>query len=147
MCYIHITSFFNLCTFLTYRFYRMMSVFPKLTPEGYRVFCYKTRPIVDKDMFDAKIFCRTTLFLIDLQLRLEAPHGSIVIFDQKFVTLYQQLAFSPTLTKNLFKCTIVSKWYFHLIFFLILVYIKFYEMLNISYTRVKLSNNNWDTQS
>jgi len=86
--------------------YGKISIFPKLTPEGYRVNCCGTLPTTDDDKFDVEMFCKMSLVALDLQLKEEPSHGLIFLFDLKHIKLSQFLAFTPTVTKNFLKCCI-----------------------------------------
>lgn len=88
--------------------YRTVSLLPKLTPQSHRVLCVKTNPVADNEKFDIMLFCRVTLGHLDLQLKQEPLHGHVFLYDLKHVNMSQLLAFTPTITKNLFKCCIVS---------------------------------------
>lgn len=88
---------------------RTVSLFPKLSPEGNRVFCTKTSPTTDDEKFDIVLFCQVSIAILDLQLKEEPVYGNIILYDLQHVRLSQFLAFTPTLTKNLLMCCIVSK--------------------------------------
>ncbi|XP_027836886.2 alpha-tocopherol transfer protein-like [Aphis gossypii] len=83
-------------------------LFPKLTPEGNRIFCTTTRPSSDDDDYDVMLFCQVSIAILDLQLKLEPMYGNIILYDLKHVRLAQFMAFTPTLTKNLLRCCIDS---------------------------------------
>jgi len=89
-------------------FYRSVYLFPKLTPEGNRIFCTTTRQSSDDEKFDVMLFCQVSIAILDLQLKLEPMYGNIILYDLKHIRLAQFMAFTPTLTKNLLKCCIVS---------------------------------------
>lgn len=85
-----------------------ISIFPKLTPEGYRVNCARSLPTAEDDKFDVEMFCKMSLAALDLQLREEPSHGIIILFDMKEFRLSQFLAYTPTVTKNFLKCCVDS---------------------------------------
>lgn len=89
-------------------FYRSVCLFPKLTPEGNRIFCTTTRQSSDDEKYDVMLFCQVSIAILDLQLKLEPMYGNIILYDLKHIRLAQFMAFTPTLTKNLLKCCIVS---------------------------------------
>ncbi|XP_050428173.1 alpha-tocopherol transfer protein-like [Adelges cooleyi] len=83
-----------------------MSLFPKLTPNGERVFCTRTHPTSDDDQFEAQLIIKTAIAVLDLELKDTPMYGNIILLDLEFVRLNQFLACTPTLTKNLLRCTI-----------------------------------------
>lgn len=92
--------------------YSSVLLFPKLTPEGYRIFCTKTNPTTDEDAFDFLLFCQVSIATLDLQLKDEPMYGNISLYDLKHVQLSQFLAFTPTMTKKLLKIGMVSDYTF-----------------------------------
>lgn len=87
---------------------RKVSLFPKLTSEGNRIYCMKFYPTTDNDVYDVLMGCKASLAVLDLQLKLEPMYGNIILYDLKHVRLSQFLCFTPTITKNLMTCSIVS---------------------------------------
>ncbi|VVC39734.1 Hypothetical protein CINCED_3A001403 [Cinara cedri] len=84
-----------------------MSVFPKLSPDGYRIVCTKTRQTVD-EKFDALCFCRANLAVLDLLLEKEPMHGIIYLYDLQYLRWSQFLVVTPTMTKNILSCCLNS---------------------------------------
>lgn len=91
-----------------FNIYRLVTLFPKLTPEGHRIFCTTTKPMVDDEHYDVLLYCKAALAILDLQLKAEPMHGNIIMYDLKHVRLSQFMSFTPTITKNLLRCGIVS---------------------------------------
>jgi len=54
------------------------------------------------------LFCQVSIAILDLQLKSEPMYGNIILYDLKHIRLAQFMAFTPTLTKNLLRCCIVS---------------------------------------
>lgn len=92
--------------------YSVVCLFPKLTPEGNRIFCTKTSEC-DEDNFNFKLFCQVSLAVLDLQVKEEPMYGNVVLYDLKYVTMSQFLAFTPTLTKRLLSLCLVSRQFKH----------------------------------
>ncbi|VVC39731.1 Cellular retinaldehyde binding/alpha-tocopherol transport,CRAL/TRIO, N-terminal domain,CRAL-TRIO lipid [Cinara cedri] len=85
-----------------------VTLFPKRTPEGNRIFCTKTNPSTDDDKFDVMTLLQVSLAILDLQLKEEPMYGNVFLYDLQHVRLSQFMAFTPTITKNILKCGINS---------------------------------------
>lgn len=85
-------------------------MFPRLTPEGCRVICLRTIKMQDKNYeeYDVNNFCKIILAGVDLELKEEPMYGNILLFDLEYTPFSRFLAFTPTVTKNLVRCLIVS---------------------------------------
>lgn len=87
---------------------RCVYLFPKLTPDGNRIFCTVTHPTTDETEYNVISVIKLSLAILDLQLKTEPMHGNIILYDLKHVRLSQFLAFTPTITKNMLQCALVS---------------------------------------
>ncbi|VVC39722.1 Cellular retinaldehyde binding/alpha-tocopherol transport,CRAL/TRIO, N-terminal domain,CRAL-TRIO lipid [Cinara cedri] len=75
-------------------------LFPKMTPEAYRVMCIRMKPM-EKDMkVDFKLFFQLFLAILDLQMNIEPMHGEIFLFDLENLPIGQFMNLPPTMTKN-----------------------------------------------
>ncbi|VVC39804.1 Hypothetical protein CINCED_3A020519 [Cinara cedri] len=75
-------------------------VFPKLTPEAYRVMCSRMYPTAKDLKLDFLLSFQSYLAILDLQLRIEPMHGEIFLFDLEYLPLSQFVNLPPLMTKN-----------------------------------------------
>lgn len=88
--------------------YRSAYFMPNLNEDNNRIFCISTHPKPKDINYSASLLITLILSIMDLQLNVEAIHGSIILIDLEHSQLSQFLAFTPTLTKTAVTCCIVS---------------------------------------
>lgn len=86
----------------------MISVCPKLTPEGYRVVIIKSVPMANDYKFDVSTFVKAVTTMQDVVMKEEPMYGNVYVYDLKHFRMSEFMAFTPTVTKNMNKCFIVS---------------------------------------
>ncbi|XP_050522606.1 alpha-tocopherol transfer protein-like [Daktulosphaira vitifoliae] len=85
-----------------------ISLFPKLTPNGDRIFCIRTQPTFNDVNFNVQLALKSGLSILDLQLKEEPLSRNVFIFDLEYFQLSHFLSFTPQLAKHFIHCTVGS---------------------------------------